>query len=107
MLPPPLRGRAGVRGEQPHMRATLFAPRSGGVRLLGPNSTGVLHIPAAIACSVTAALEAEQLLPGRWSRISHSGSVMGTLISRAAARGFGFAKIVGTGSEADLSAGEL
>ena len=32
---------------------------------------------------------------------------MGTLLSRAAARGFGFAKIIGTGNEADLSAGEV
>ena len=81
--------------------------RTGGVRLLGPNSMGVINIPAAVACSVNAALEAQKLLPGRWSLISHSGSVMGTLISRAAARGFGFAKIIGTGNEADLSAGEI
>jgi acyl-CoA synthetase (NDP forming) len=85
----------------------VAAARAGNVRLLGPNSMGVINIPAAIACSVNAALEAEKLLPGRWSLISHSGSVMGTLISRAAARGFGFAKIIGTGNEADLNAGEL
>ena len=42
-----------------------------------------------------AALAAETLLPGRWSLVSQSGSVMGTLLSRAAARGFGFAKIIG------------
>ena len=85
----------------------LDAAAGGGVRLLGPNSMGVINIPAEIACSVNAALEAERLLPGRWSLVSHSGSVMGTLISRAQARGFGFAKIIGTGNEADLSAGEI
>jgi len=85
----------------------LAAARVGGVRVLGPNSMGVINVPAATACSVNAALEAEALLPGRWSLLSHSGSVMGTLSSRAAGRGFGFAKVVGTGNEADLSAGEL
>jgi acyl-CoA synthetase (NDP forming) len=85
----------------------LAAARSGGVRLLGPNSMGIINVPAATACSVNAALEAEHLVPGRWSLVSHSGSVMGTLLSRAAARGFGFAKLIGTGNEADLTAGEI
>jgi acyl-CoA synthetase (NDP forming) len=85
----------------------VAAARAGGMRLLGPNSMGVINVPARTACSVNAALEAEGLLAGRWSLVSHSGSVMGTLISRAAARGFGFAKVIGTGNEADLSAGEI
>jgi acetate---CoA ligase (ADP-forming) len=81
--------------------------RAGGVRLLGPNSMGVINIPTATACSVNAVLEAGTLLPGRWSLVSHSGSMMGTIASRAAGRGRGFAKIVGTGNEADLTAGEI
>ena len=85
----------------------VAAAHEGGMRLLGPNSMGVINPPAAMACSVNAALEAEKLVPGRWSLVSQSGSVMGTLLSRAAARGFGFAKIIGTGNEADLTAGEV
>jgi acyl-CoA synthetase (NDP forming) len=85
----------------------LAAARAGGMRVLGPNSMGIVNVPAATACSVNAALEAETLPRGRWSLVSQSGSVMGTLLSRAAARGFGFAKLVGTGNEADLSAGEI
>jgi acyl-CoA synthetase (NDP forming) len=85
----------------------LAAARAGGMRLLGPNSMGIINIPAATACSVNAALEAETLPAGRWSLVSQSGSVMGTLLSRAAARGFGLAKLIGTGNEADLSAGEI
>ena len=68
---------------------------------------GIINIPGKTTCSVKAAPEAETLLPGRWSLVSHSSSVMGTLVSRAAARGFGFAKILGTGNEADLTAGEI
>ena len=62
---------------------------------------GIINIPGKTTCSVKAAPEAETLLPGRWSLVSHSSSVMGTLVSRAAARGFGFAKILGTGNDAD------
>ncbi len=81
--------------------------REGGVRLLGPNSMGVINVPAHTACSVNAVLEGELPPPGRWSLVSQSGSVMGTLASRAAARGFGFAKLVSMGNEADLTAGEI
>ncbi|MGH7040549.1 MAG: acetate--CoA ligase family protein [Acetobacteraceae bacterium] len=85
----------------------LAVAREAGVRLLGPNSMGMINVPASIACSVNAALEAERLPAGRWSLVSQSGSVMGTLMSRAAARGQGFAKLVGMGNEADLTAGEV
>ncbi len=85
----------------------LSVAREAGVRLLGPNSMGVINVPASIACSVNAALEADTLPAGRWSLVSQSGSVMGTLVSRAAARGAGFAKLVGMGNEADLTAGEI
>ncbi len=88
-------------------RALVGAARAGGTRLIGPNSMGVINVPAGIACSVNAALEAETLLAGRLSLVSHSGSLMGTLLSRAAARGIGFAKLIGTGNEADLTAGEI
>ena len=81
--------------------------RAGGLRLLGPNSMGIVNVPARIACSVNAVLEVETLPAGRWSLVSQSGSVMGTLLSRAAARGAGFAKLVSMGNEADLTAGEI
>ena len=43
----------------------LATAREAGIRLLGPNSIGVINVPAAIACSVNAVLEAETLIPGR------------------------------------------
>jgi acetate---CoA ligase (ADP-forming) len=97
---------SGAAGMERQQRLVAVA-RAGGLRVLGPNSMGMINIPAGVACSVSAALEAERLVSGRWSLISHSGSMMGTLASRAAARGFGFAKLISTGNEADLTAGEL
>ena len=97
---------SGPEGAERQARVAAVA-REAGLRLLGPNSMAIVNIPARIACSVNAALEAPELIPGTWSLVSQSGSVMGTLLSRAAARGFGFAKLVSMGNEADLTAGEI
>ncbi|MGH7067416.1 MAG: acetate--CoA ligase family protein [Acetobacteraceae bacterium] len=81
--------------------------RAGGVRLLGPNSMGMINVAGGIACSVNAVLEAASLPKGGLSLVSQSGGMMGTLLSRAAARGIGFARLIGTGNEADFAAGEI
>lgn len=78
-----------------------------GVRLLGPNSIGVANIHSGAIVSVNAVFEMEQLRPGNISMISQSGSMMGSLLSRAAARGFGFAKTISVGNESDVSVGQL
>ncbi|CAA9213935.1 MAG: Acetyl-CoA synthetase (ADP-forming) alpha and beta chains, putative [uncultured Acetobacteraceae bacterium] len=85
----------------------LSTARAAGLRLLGPNSMGVVNLSARIACSVNAALEATELPVGRLALVSQSGSMMGALLSRGAARGIGFSHLVGTGNEADLSAAEV
>lgn len=78
-----------------------------GVRLLGPNSMGVIDIPGRLALSVNAVLEMEALPAGGTSMVSQSGTMLGTVLSRGAARGFGFARMVSVGNEADLGVGEL
>jgi acetate---CoA ligase (ADP-forming) len=85
----------------------LATARAAGLRILGPNSMGVVNLGARIACSVNAALEADALPAGRIALVSQSGSMMGAILSRGAARGIGFSHIVGTGNEADLTAGEV
>ncbi len=86
----------------------LAAARSGGVRLLGPNSIGLINIPARTALSVNAVLAmAPPLPPGRTALISHSGSLIGAILSRGAARGLGYSVLAATGNEADLGAAEL
>ncbi|HKU46325.1 MAG TPA: acetate--CoA ligase family protein [Burkholderiales bacterium] len=78
-----------------------------GVRLLGPNSMGVIDVPGRLAASVNAVLEMDALPAGSTSIVSQSGTMLGTLLSRGAARGLGFAKLVSVGNEADLGVGEL
>lgn len=81
--------------------------RALGVRILGPNSMGVIDVPGRLALSVNAVLEMDALPAGTTSIVSQSGTMLGTLLSRGAARGLGFAKLVSVGNEADLGVGEL
>ena len=78
-----------------------------GVRLLGPNSMGVVNLPGHCALTVNGILEMEAPPAGTTSLISQSGTMLGTVLSRGAARGLGFAKLVSVGNEADLGVGEL
>src|SRR6266568_4983107 len=63
-----------------------------GVRILGPNSMGVVDIPRHLALTVNAVLEMDALPAGAASIVSQSGTMLGTLLSRGAARAVGFAK---------------
>jgi acyl-CoA synthetase (NDP forming) len=97
---------AGAAGAERQARLVERA-RALGVRLLGPNSMGVIDLPGQLALTVNAALEADVLPAGSTSLISQSGTMLGTLLSRGAARGLGYAKLVSVGNEADLGVGEL
>lgn len=79
----------------------------GGLRLLGPNSMGVINVVDRVPFTTNAALESGTLLPGRLMALSQSGSLIGTLLSRGAARGIGFAHLVSVGNEADLDVGAI
>jgi acyl-CoA synthetase (NDP forming) len=85
----------------------LATAKAAGVRLLGPNSMGLINLNARTACSVNAALEAESLPAGRIALVSQSGSMMGAIMARGAPRGMGFSHLIGTGNEADLTASEI
>ena len=68
---------------------------------------GVIDVPGRLALSVNAVLEMPALPAGSTSIVSQSGTMLGTLLSRGAARGLGFAKLVSVGNEADIGVGEL
>lgn len=85
----------------------LATAKSAGVRILGPNSMGLINLNSRTACSVNAALEAESLPAGRLALVSQSGSMLGAIMARGAARGLGFSHLISTGNEADLTASEI
>lgn len=80
--------------------------RQAGVRLIGPNSIGVIDTDG-FACSANAALDIESLPKGPYAVVSQSGSMIGALISQGAARGIGFSSLVSIGNEIDLTVGEI
>jgi acyl-CoA synthetase (NDP forming) len=97
------------RGPEGAARQAKLAARAKalGVRLIGPNSMGVINLPAGVTVSVNAVLEAPAPPAGGASVISQSGTMLGTLLTRGSARGLGFAKLVSVGNEIDIGVGEL
>ena len=81
--------------------------RDGGIRILGPNSMGVIDTTSRLTLSVSAVLELPSLLEGNIGLISQSGTILGSLLSRGRARNIGFSKLVSVGNESDLGVGEL
>jgi acyl-CoA synthetase (NDP forming) len=88
-------------------RRLVERARALGVRLLGPNCIGLVNVANGCALTVNAVLEMDALPLGGASVVSQSGTIIGTILSRGAARGLGFAKLVSVGNEADLGVGEL
>lgn len=88
-------------------RRIVETARAGGMRLVGPNCLGLLSVPDRLALTLNVAIEAEELRPGWLGMVTQSGSMMGALFSRAAARGLGFSRMVSVGNECDLGVGEL
>ena len=78
-----------------------------GVRIIGPNSIGLANLDSGMILSVNAVFEADSLIPGPLSMVSQSGSMMGSLLARAATRGFGFSKSISVGNESDVTVGEI
>ena len=97
---------AGPEGEALQNRIVDIA-REGGLRLLGPNSLGVINANAGVTLSANAVLERDRMEAGRIGLVSQSGSLIGALVSRGQARGINFGTLVSVGNECDLSVGEI
>ena len=81
--------------------------RSSGLRVLGPSSLGVVNPRVGMPLTANAAFAEPDMPVGRVMVVSHSGSMIGALVSRGRARGVGFASLVSVGNEVDLSVGEI
>ncbi len=75
---------------------------AGSMRILGPNTIGMVNITDDIPLSPSSALEMDEFPKGSVSVISQSGGILGSLLSRATACGLGLSKLVSTSNEADL-----
>ena len=77
------------------------------LRILGPSSLGVVNPSNGLVLTANAAFAEPDMPKGKVFVASHSGSMIGALVSRGKARGVGFAGLVSVGSEVDLSVGEI
>jgi acyl-CoA synthetase (NDP forming) len=90
-------GPEGLSKQQELLRA------AGKMRILGPNTMGMVNLVDRITLSPSGALAVDNIQAGNISLVSQSGGVLGALLSRAAARGLGLSKLVATSNEADLN----
>ncbi|TPG44788.1 CoA-binding protein [Roseomonas nepalensis] len=94
-------------GEEGIRRQRALVEAAGAMRLLGPNTIGLVNLTDRITLSASGALAMAELPAGAVSIVSQSGGVLGSLLSRAADRGVGLARLVSTGNEADLDSTDL
>jgi acyl-CoA synthetase (NDP forming) len=89
-------------GEEGVRRQQQLTESAGSMRILGPNTIGLVNVTDNVVLSASGALETEHFTAGSIGAIAQSGGILGALLSRAAARGIGLSKLVATGNEADL-----
>jgi acyl-CoA synthetase (NDP forming) len=89
-------------GEEGARRQAQLREAAGAMRLLGPNTIGLVNLTDAIVLSASGALAMDHFPVGNIGVVSQSGGILGSVLSRAAARGIGLSKLVSTSNEVDL-----
>ncbi|RCW63813.1 acetate--CoA ligase family protein [Pseudorhodoferax soli] len=89
-------------GEDGARRQKQLIEAAGSMRILGPNTIGLVNLTDNIVLSATGALEMAHFPVGGIGVVSQSGGILGALLSRAAARGVGLSKLISTSNEVDL-----
>lgn len=92
----------GETGESGARRQKELVEAAGNMRLLGPNTIGLVNVTDNIPLSASGALEMDEFPSGSIGVVSQSGGILGALLSRAAARGIGMSKLISTSNEVDL-----
>ncbi|MFN2212540.1 MAG: acetate--CoA ligase family protein [Anaerolineales bacterium] len=93
-------GEAGAQLEQ----KCLEIAQENGVRLLGPNSIGIIDTHSPID---TTFLSPPGPTPGDIAFISHSGAICSAVIDWARGQGFGLSRLVGMGNQCDVTESDL
>jgi acetate---CoA ligase (ADP-forming) len=94
-------------GAEGHARQARLKEAAGSMRLLGPNTIGLVNVTDGIMLSASAALELEDISAGNIGLVSQSGGILGSLLSRAVGRGIGFSRLIATGNESDLGVSDF
>jgi acetate---CoA ligase (ADP-forming) len=92
-------GEAGAAGA---VRQAELLAAAGPMRLLGPNTMGLVNLTDDIPLSPSGALVMDKFIKGGIAVVSQSGGILGSVLSRAKERGIGMSKLISTSNEADL-----
>ena len=92
----------GETGEEGASRQSALMQAKGQMRILGPNTIGLVNLTDRIILSASAALEMSGFEAGPVSLVSQSGGILGSILSRGASRGINFSKLISTSNEVDL-----
>jgi acyl-CoA synthetase (NDP forming)/L-amino acid N-acyltransferase YncA len=79
--------------------------RANGMRVIGPNSFGVVNTAADVRLNASLAQDVPP--PGRFGLFSQSGALAVTVLSSAHRRGLGISTFVSAGNRADVSGNDL
>jgi acyl-CoA synthetase (NDP forming) len=88
-------------------RRLVEAAHAHGMRLIGPNSLGVINPRTHFYGSFSSAVEQGYPTAGHVAIISQSGAYGAHLMTMASAAGIGLSALVMTGNEADLTVGDM
>ncbi|HKT66611.1 MAG TPA: acetate--CoA ligase family protein [Burkholderia sp.] len=94
-------------GETGARRQAQLKEAAGSMRVLGPNTIGVVNLKDRVTLSASGALDIDDFAVGGVSVVSQSGGILGALLSRAADRGIGLSKLVSTSNEVDLDVSDF
>jgi acyl-CoA synthetase (NDP forming) len=97
----------GETGEAGLARQKELMEAAGEMRILGPNTIGMVNVTDGIPLSPTGALAMSNFTAGGISLVAQSGGIMGSLLSHAVARCIGVSKLISTGNEVDLDLSDL
>ena len=89
-------------GEAGAARQAALTEAAGNMRLLGPNTIGLVNLTDGIVLSPSGAMDMAHFERGSISVVSQSGGILGSLLSRASARGVGLSKLIATSNEVDI-----
>lgn len=92
----------GETDEAGKLRQEQLLQAAGEMRLLGPNTIGLVNLTERIVLSPSGALAIDEFPIGNIGVVSQSGGILGSLLSRAAARDIGLSKLIATSNEVDL-----
>lgn len=91
----------GAEGARRQRELVALAQRKG-IRLVGPNSVGIVNLWDNTVASISQVFDQKGLEPGPVAFVSQSGAVGTAITALAHARGIGIGHFVSTGNEADL-----